>query len=187
MKSSRFDVLALLVFTALVSTAETAAAVTLSSSERIVIKADPKAADDDVKGLWARFGNFCEIAEWHPAIRSCTEGKEDGAVYRTLSLEDGGKIREKLLGVGASSYRYSIVESPLPVKDYQAEFAVTPDKDGVTILWSASYAAADGKSDSDARSAVDAVLRAGIASIQSKLPDVLKDHVARKADVGAKN
>ncbi|HML27862.1 MAG TPA: SRPBCC family protein [Hyphomicrobium sp.] len=187
MKLYRFDVLALLVITGVFSAADSASAATLSSRETIAIKADPKAVNEDAKVLWERFGNFCEIAEWHPAVRSCTEGKESGVVYRTLSLEDGGKIKEKLLGLGASGYRYAIVESPLPVKNYEAEFVVTPDKDGVTIVWSASYAASDGKSDNDARSAVDSVLRAGIASIKSKLPDSLKDHVAGKADAGTKN
>lgn len=166
---------------------ECASAAQLSSSEKIEIKVDPKAANEDSKLLWQRFGNFCQIAEWHPVVRSCTEGKEDGVVYRTLSLEDGGKIKEKLLGLSPSGYRYAIVESPLPVKNYEANFSVNSTNDELDIVWSASYDAADGKADSAARAAIDGVFKSGIASIKSKLPDALKHLVREKADGAIKN
>ncbi|MBS0249530.1 MAG: SRPBCC family protein [Proteobacteria bacterium] len=166
---------------------EGASAAKLSSSEKIEIKVDRKAAKDNSKLLWERFGNFCQIAEWHPAVRSCTEGKEDGVVYRTLSLEDGGKIKERLLSLSPSGYRYAIVESPLPVKNYEANFSVNSTNDELDIVWSASYDAADGKTDRDARAAIDSVFKSGITSIKSKLPDGLKDHVTGKADGAVKN
>src|SRR6187402_1818536 len=116
MKFYRCAILMLATSASSFPTLQRAVAANLSSSERIEIKVDPKAIDEETKFLWARFGTFCGIAEWHPTVRSCTEGKESGTTYRTLSLEDGGKIKEKLLSAGPSSYRYAIVESPLPVK-----------------------------------------------------------------------
>ena len=50
--------------------------------------------------------------------------------------------------------RVTIVESPLPVKNFEAQFSVTPDDDAVNLVWSATYDAADG-SEKDARSLVD--------------------------------
>lgn len=149
-----------------------AAAASLTSGEKLEVKVK-KTSDEDMKRLWERFGTWCGIAEWHPAVLSCTEGKEGGAVYRTLSLKGGGKIKEKLLGIDPLSYRYAIVESPLPVKNYEAQFSVAADKDHsdeVDVVWSASYDAADGKADTDARGAIDGIFKDGIASIKAKIP-----------------
>jgi hypothetical protein len=144
----------------------------LTSSEKLEIKLDPKKLDENTKILWDRFGGFCQIAEWHPVVFSCTEDKDNGAIYRVLSLKDGGKIKEKLLSRGPSSYRYAIVESPLPVKNYEAEFSMAPMNGAIDIVWSATYEPADGRSDGDARASIDGVFRDGIASIRAKLPDV---------------
>jgi hypothetical protein len=150
---------------------ETAYGATLSSSEKLEIRVDSKKLDEDSQILWNRFGGFCQIAEWQPVVLSCTEGKEEGAFYRTLSLQGGGKIKEKLLKTGPLSYHYAIVEAPLPVKNYEANFSVAPGDGAVDIIWSATYDAAEGKSDADARAAIDGIFRAGIASIKTKLPD----------------
>lgn len=165
---------ALLIFTLLAAfSSEGAVAANLSSSDTIEIKVDQKDVDQQSRNVWQRFGPFCEIAEWHPVVLSCSEGKEDGVIYRTLSLKDGSKIKEKLLRSSSLGYEYAIVESPLPVKNYQASFSVTPKGDELDLVWSASYDAADGKSDTEARAAIDGVLRDGIASIKSKLDDFL--------------
>lgn len=152
-----------------------ALAANLSSGEKLEVKIKQKTADDEVKRLWDRFGGWCGIAEWHPAVRSCTEGKEGGDVYRTLSLMDGGKIKEKLISAAPGAYRYAIVESPLPVKNYEAQFSIIPDKDHadeVDVMWSASYDTADGKVDADARSAIDGIFKSGLASIKEKIPTI---------------
>jgi hypothetical protein len=68
------------------------------------------------------------------------------------------------------SYRYSIVESPLPVKNYEAQFSVTPDDDDldeINVVWSSTYDAADGKEDKEARSTIDGIFKAGIDSIKA--------------------
>ena len=100
--------------------------------------------------------------------------KEGDDTYRTLTLGDGGKIKEKLISKGNLTYRYAIVESPLPVKNYEAQFSVTPDdddEDEVNVVWAATYDAADGKDDKDARSTIDGIFKDGIASIKGKIGD----------------
>src|ERR1700741_536643 len=42
--------------------------------------------------LWAKIGDFCGIAKWHPAIEKC-ELSADGKT-RTLSLKGGGTVIE---------------------------------------------------------------------------------------------
>jgi hypothetical protein len=166
-----------------------AGAASLASGKKLEVKVDPKKVDAESKALWDRFGGWCAIAEWHPAVKSCTEGKEGDDVFRTLTLGDGGKIKEKLVSKGPMTYRYAIVESPLPVKNYEAQFSVTPDdddEDEVNIVWAATYDAADGKEDKDARGAIDGIFKDGIASIKEKIgpkPDAGKaDDKAGKPD-----
>jgi hypothetical protein len=152
----------------------TAEAASLASGKKLEVKVDPKNVSAEAKALWDRFGGWCAIAEWHPAVKSCTEAKEGDDTYRTLTLGDGGKIKEKLVSKGDLTYRYAIVESPLPVKNYEAQFSVTPDdddEDEVNVVWAATYDPADGKTDKDARGAIDGIFKDGIASIKGKIGD----------------
>jgi len=86
----------------------------------------------DPAEIWEKFGEFCAIADWHPAVAKCEITEEDGTTFRTLTLEDGGVIKEKHLGEGKvpTSYSYEIVEGPLPVENYTAVFEVKADDDG---------------------------------------------------------
>src|SRR5271155_1191584 len=65
--------------------------------------------------LWKKIGDFCGIADWHPAAEKCVlsaDGKQ-----RTLSLKGGGTIVETLenLDDANHAYTYTIVSGPLPV------------------------------------------------------------------------
>ena len=176
---------AVLVSYALVAWGSAADAASLASGKKLEVKVDPKKVDEESKALWDRFGGWCAIAEWHPAVKSCTEGKEGDDTYRTLTLGDGGKIKEKLISKGNLTYRYAIVESPLPVKNYEAQFSVTPDdddEDEVNVVWAATYDAADGKDDKDARSTIDGIFKDGIASIKGKVGDKAVDKKKKDKD-----
>ncbi len=150
---------------------DVADAASLASGKKLEVKVDPKKIDEEKTALWAKFGGWCAIAEWHPAIKKCEESKEGDDTFRTLTLADGGKIKEKLLAQSAVSYRYEIVESPLPVKNYEAQFSIVPDdddEDEVNIAWAATYDA-EGKPDKEARGVIDGIFKDGLASIKEKL------------------
>lgn len=150
----------------------------LTSGKRLEVNVDPDNVAAETAALWKRFGGWCAIAEWHPAVTSCTESKDGDTIYRTLTLEDGGTIKEKLLDQSDVSYRYEIIESPLPVKNYSAQFSIVPDDDDldeVNIVWASTYDAADGKDDRDARKTIDGIFKAGIESIEEKLGDKAVD------------
>ena len=122
--------------------------------------------------IWAIVGEFCTIEKWHPAVAKCEESKEGDVTFRTLTLKDGGKIKEKLTGTEATAYTYEIVESPLPVKNYEAQFSLTPDdddEDEVNLVWAATYDAADGKDAKEARGVIDGIFKAGIDSLKDKV------------------
>ena len=145
---------ALVVSCALAALCSAASAASLTSGKKLEVKVDPAKVAEETAALWDRFGGWCAIAEWHPAVKSCEEIKEGDDTYRTLTLQDGGVIKEKLLDKSGVSYRYAIVESPLPVKNYEAQFSVVPDdddEDEVNVVWAATYDAADGKDDKEAR------------------------------------
>ncbi|MFN0219970.1 MAG: SRPBCC family protein [Hyphomicrobium sp.] len=122
------------------------------------------------KDVWSKIGAFCSIKDWHPAVAKCEESKDGDVSFRTLTLKDGGVIKEKLTGSTETGYTYAIVESPLPVKDYFASFSAKPDRDEpdtVLVVWSASFAA-KGKPDSEARTVIEGIFKDGLASIAAK-------------------
>jgi hypothetical protein len=55
--------------------------------------------------IWEHAGGFCAIKTWHPAVAECLEEKDGDTVFRTLTLKDGGKIREKLTPTKSSRAR----------------------------------------------------------------------------------
>jgi hypothetical protein len=117
--------------------------------------------------IWAKIGGFCAIKDWHPALAGCEESKEGDVTFRTLTLKDGGKIKEKLTGTTETGYTYQIIDGPLPVKDYSASFSARADNDEpgkAIVVWSASFAA-KGKPDSEARGVIEGIFKDGLKSI----------------------
>ena len=68
-------------------------------------------------------------ASWHPAVETCEITDEDGTTYRILTLGDGAQLKERHDGATASGYSYTIIEGPLPVKDYSSTFEAVGDAD----------------------------------------------------------
>jgi hypothetical protein len=120
--------------------------------------------------IWAIAGDFCSIKDWHPLVSDCQETKEGDVTLRTLTLKDGGKIKEKLLESDDTSYSYEIVESPLPVKNYKAKLWVEEDErnpERTTIFWEANFDA-NGASDDDAKKKIGDIFFAGLKGIKQK-------------------
>jgi hypothetical protein len=169
MKTAFFT--AIVVSGSLVALGGAAEAASLASGKKIEVKVHPKTSAEERTALWKKFGGWCAISDWHPAIAKCEESKEGDATFRTLTLKDGGKIKEKLLNQTDLSYSYAIVESPLPVKNYEAQFSIVPDdddEDEVNVAWSATYDA-EGKPDKEARAIIDGIFKDGLESIKAKL------------------
>lgn len=148
-----------------------AGAASLAVGKKLEVNVDPKQMDAEKAALWKKFGGWCAISEWHPAIAKCEESKEGADTFRTLTLKDGGIIKEKLLESVDFRYRYAIIESPLPVKNYEAQFTLTPDdddEDEINFAWSAVFDPADGKADKDARDVITGIFKAGMDSIKDK-------------------
>jgi hypothetical protein len=120
--------------------------------------------------VWAIVGEFCSIKDWHPVVADCKETKEGDATIRTITLKDGGTIKEKLLESDDASYSYEIVESPLPVKNYKAKLWVEEDErnpERTTVHWDATFDA-NGASDDDAKKKISDIFFAGLKGIKQK-------------------
>ena len=132
--------------------------------------------------LWAVVGDFCAIKDWHPGIVECEEFEEDGDTYRTLTLGDGGKIKEKLTGKDDTSYSYEIIESPFPVKNYSSTLEVDEEdeEDRLEIEWEAEFDA-DGVEDEKAEEIIKGIFKAGVSAIKKKAIEV---YDAREAAAG---
>lgn len=100
--------------------------------------------DSSPATVWKYVGDFNGLDLWHPQVRSSTlkgASNKAGAV-RTLKLADASEVVEKLLKYDAAgtSYTYTSLKSPFPIKNYVATISVSPAADGKTLLkWSASF------------------------------------------------
>jgi len=132
--------------------------------------------------VWEVVGHFCAIKTWHPAVADCVETKEGDVTFRTLTLKDGGKIKEKLTGTEDLSYTYEIVESPLPVKNYKSKLWLELDDepDRTVIFWQSDFDA-NGASDDDAKAEITSILSDGVKGIKKQ---AIAAHDAKEAAAG---
>ena len=110
--------------------------------------------------LWKKIGDFCGIADWHPAVEKCAlsaDGKQ-----RTLALKGGGTLVEALESVDNANrtYTYTILSGPLPVTNYHSTISVSPDPKGSSIKWVGKYDA-KGASDANAKKVIDGIYESG--------------------------
>ena len=82
--------------------------------------------------VWAAIRDFNGLPDWHPAIAESEIEKGRPAdqigCIRHFKLQDGGVIREQLLTLSDDicCCTYSILESPMGVRNYKATLASSP-------------------------------------------------------------
>lgn len=120
--------------------------------------------------LWELVRDFGGVKRWTPEITSCElEGSGVGAV-RVVTMQ-GFTIRERLesLDEAARTLSYSIVEGPLPLKDYLSTMRISDGAAGGShLIWSSTFEAA-GIADDQATRLVTSVYRQGIAAFRKVL------------------
>ncbi len=89
-----------------------------------------------VNEVWMKIRDFNALPDWHSSVaNSCIENSEASdrvGCIRNFNLKNGGNIREKLLALSDLDYlcTYSILESPMPFKNYVATLQMKPITDG---------------------------------------------------------
>jgi hypothetical protein len=129
-------------------------------TEKVEVKATPAAA-------MALVGDFCGIKNWHPVIVGCEMKMDGGSNVRTLTVKDGAKFVEKELAMDDHSYTYTILTSPLPLKDYKSTISVTGSGDMATITWTGSFT--PNAPDNGVEKVVTSIYQAGLNGLKTKL------------------
>ncbi len=129
--------------------------------------------------VWAKVSNFNDLGAWHPAVKT-TEiitGKNNKVgAERLLTLQDGGTIKEKLLGYNAKrkTFKYAIIEGVLPVTSYVSSVTVkNAGKDKSVVVWEGAFkrkdtsaTPAEGQDDATAVKVITSVYRGGLDNLK---------------------
>jgi hypothetical protein len=91
--------------------------------------------------LWELIGNFGDTGKWSGRPpEACVQVGEGIGSLRTLTLDDGRTIIDRLEAQTSNSYSYSIVSAPLPYKTYRATMTVTPiDASSSKFTWTGVF------------------------------------------------
>ena len=93
--------------------------------------------------VWAKIADFGGIGAWAPGIEKCDLEGEGGGAVRRIAM-GGMEIAERLEAIDDSARQlsYSIVEGPMPVKNYLATIHVSEGADGgAKLAWSCDFEA----------------------------------------------
>lgn len=118
--------------------------------------------------LWQAIGSFASIGQWHPMMEKVDSQGEQRGSLRTLQLVGGAKLIERLEEISPTErlYRYSIVESPLPISDYFSEIRVKDNGDGTsTVEWSSDFKVNNASGENDVVKTVQEVYKAGLDNL----------------------
>jgi len=129
---------------------------------KIAMSADLDVSADDA---WKLIGNFNALPDWHPLVETSELTEKDQE--RRLSLVGGGTVIERLENIDAKTrtYSYSIVDSPLPVKNYKATLKVTGEGKGCKVEWSSEFDANPGY-ENDALEALQDIYQTGFENLK---------------------
>jgi mxaD protein len=142
----------------------------LKSVETVTIKA-PAAK------VWALVSDFGAWEKWHPAVKSTKVEEKDGSTFRTLNLQDGGTIVERLKEKSDTDMqlKYEIIEGVVPVTSYNSKITVKDNGNGeTTVEWFGRYyrkyvlnpPIPAGEDDESASKAVNGIYQSGLANLK---------------------
>lgn len=127
--------------------------------------------------VWERIRDFNALPRWHPRIRDSRiengEPADRVGCVRDFHLQNGDRIREKLLGL--SDYdmfcTYAILESPMPLTDYVATIRLTPVTDGNRTFaeWTAEFDCAEAAAEGLVTGIGTDVFQAGFTALKRQM------------------
>lgn len=126
--------------------------------------------------VWRVVRDFNGLPDWHPAI---AESRIENAMpadrigcVRNFTLHDGGRIREQLLSLSDYEYAfsYAILESPMGVENYVADFRLLPVTDGDKTFaeWSATFECAPERETELAEQVGNGVFQGGFDALKER-------------------
>lgn len=133
--------------------------------------------DAPINEVWELLRDFNGHDSWHPAVASSVLDNEKrtdqiGAI-RNFQLTSGERLREQLLSMSDKehSFRYAIVESEVPLKNYVAEVSLKPVTDGNGTYWNwlSKFEAPRGQEKELAALVAEGVYENGFDAIRSRV------------------
>lgn len=133
--------------------------------------------DAPIESVWNEIRDFNALPLWHPAIArsEIEDGRASDSVgcVRSFYLQDGGFLREQLLALSdvEHSFTYSILVSPMPVKNYVATFKLTRVTVGDSTLaeWWADFDVTSGTEEEMLTGIGDGVFVVGFEALNARL------------------
>jgi carbon monoxide dehydrogenase subunit G len=120
---------------------------------KIAVEADYAASAAKV---WERLGDFGGIGSWMPGVANCEVAGSGVGATRTISMGPM-KVVERLESFDPAARRlsYSIVEGPMPTRDYLATIEVRETAPGrCHVDWTASFELPPGLGEEQVRGAL---------------------------------
>jgi mxaD protein len=135
-----------------------------------------------VDKTWDTIKDFDSLNKWHPGFSADViqkgENNKVGAV-RKLTVKDGPSFTEELLAFDDAkhTYKYRIIESPLPLRDYVSHITVTPGAHGGShVTWVGSFkrkstsdTPPEGENDEAALKLINSVYSGGLDNLKKIL------------------
>lgn len=132
---------------------------------RVTMYTELEASPDEV---WETIRDFGRPERYMTGVTEIdVEGEGPGAV-RTLTLEDGSRVVERLEEVDdeARKLRYVMLESPLPMRDYVGTMQVERREDeGCELQWACRYRPA-GATAAEVKSAIQDIFVMGFNGLE---------------------
>ncbi len=120
--------------------------------------------------VWKVISDFGALNTFVEAVVKCTtDGSEAGAI-RTLTLQDGGEVKERLLSLDNKKriLKYTISESPMPIENYEGKMEVKNLSDTKSeFIWSSTFEAAEG-TEQDMKKALSGLYSLGVEGLKKK-------------------
>jgi hypothetical protein len=127
--------------------------------------------------VWDRVRDFNGLPGWHPAVKESrielSQPSDKVGCIRNFSLQDGGRIRERLLALSDYdfSFTYEILESPMGVSNYVATMRLIPVTDGDRTFceWSADFDCPPDRADTLVKQIGQGVFQRGFDALKQSL------------------
>jgi hypothetical protein len=126
--------------------------------------------------VWAVIRDFNALPKWTPFVAESrieqNMAPDKVGCIRNFRLKNGGRIRERLLGLSdyEMSCTYSILESPMGVENYLATLRLIPitESDHTFAEWSAEFDAAPDREDALVDDIGRNVFAAGLSALKAR-------------------
>lgn len=103
--------------------------------------------NSSAESVWNIISDFCSIKDWNPKVTDCaiTEGdnNQKGAI-RTLTLDNGHKINEKLIKLDKKTYKiqFMLTEPNIdafPINTHGSTLMLSKEGDNTKVTWKGAF------------------------------------------------